>query len=151
MGIFEKALITRENIPYYIPQRDPIIMVDGFYGIEGATSYSTLTIAEDNIFYQEGKFNEYGIMEHIAQSAALRVGYLARLDQKEIPLGFIGAITHANIIAHPVLNDQIKTEITVDHVVMNVTLISAVSKVNNEMIVSCKMKIYLQEEKENNE
>ena len=34
MGVFEKALITGEEILEYIPQRMPIVMVDAFYGID---------------------------------------------------------------------------------------------------------------------
>ena len=60
-------IIQGEGIFTLIPQRPPIVMVDSFCGIENDCSYSGLTITADNIFCQDGKFQEAGVIEHIAQ------------------------------------------------------------------------------------
>ena len=69
-------IISGEGILNLIPQRPPIVMVDSFCGIEDNCSYSGFTVTDDNIFCQEGKLQEAGIIEHIAQSAAARIGYI---------------------------------------------------------------------------
>ena len=69
-------IISGEGILNLIPQRPPTVMVDSFCGIEDNCSYSGLTVTDDNIFCQEGKLQEAGIIEHIAQSAAARIGYI---------------------------------------------------------------------------
>ncbi len=69
-------IISGEGILNLIPQRPPIVMVDSFCGIEDNCSYSGLTVTDDNIFCQEGKLQEAGLVEHIAQSAAARIGYI---------------------------------------------------------------------------
>ena len=59
-------IISGEGILNLIPQRPPIVMVDSFCGIEENCSYSGLTVTDDNIFCQEGKLQEAGLVEHIA-------------------------------------------------------------------------------------
>ena len=79
MGVPEKALIAADEIVEYIPQRPPIVMADAFYGIgEDGCARSGLTVCEDNIFVEEDALSECGLIEHIAQSAALRAGYMNR-------------------------------------------------------------------------
>ena len=84
-------IISGEGILNLIPQRPPIVMVDSFCGIEDDCSYSGLTVTDDNIFCQEGKLQEAGIIEHIAQSAAARIGYIYLQKNEPVPLGFIGS------------------------------------------------------------
>ena len=79
MGVPEKTLITGEEILEYIPQRPPVVMVDTFYGIdERGCARSGLTVTADNLLVADGVLDECGIVEHIAQSAALRAGYMNR-------------------------------------------------------------------------
>ena len=143
MKIFEKALISGIEILNYIPQRDPIVMVDAFYGIKDNTSFSGLTIKEDNIFLQNGHFNESGIIEHIAQSCALRVGYLCQQAQTPTPIGYIGAIKNMTIDQLPIAGQQLYTTVTIEQEVFDITLVSAKVNINDRLIASCEMKIFL--------
>lgn len=145
MGVFEKAIISGREITDFIPQRAPIVMVDEFFGVDGDLSVSGLTVAEDNIFCEVGVLSDCGVIEHIAQSAALRVGYIYKSAGREVPLGFIGSVNKLKIYALPNIGETLRTEIRVEQEVMNITLISAVSRVADKMIAECKMKIYLQE------
>ena len=86
-----EVIIQGEGILNLIPQRPPIVMVDSFFGIEKNHSYSGLTVTADNIFYETGKLQEAGIIEHIAQSAAARIGFLYTRQGEKVPLGFIGS------------------------------------------------------------
>lgn len=143
-----KAVITGNDILSYIPQRGLIVMVDTFYGIEDNVSISGLTISPENIFCEEGKFQDCGIIEHMAQSAALRIGYLCKSQGLEVPIGFIGSVKNFKIYSLANIEDEIITYITIDHEVFDITLISAVtkvrSKIGEEIIADCQMKIFLQ-------
>ncbi len=145
MGVFEKAIISGSEIVEFIPQRAPIVMVDEFFGVEGDLSVSALTVAEDNVFCEEGVFSDCGVIEHIAQSAALRVGYIYKSEGREVPLGFIGSVNKVKIYDLPKVGERLRTEIRVEQEVMNITLISAVSRVGERLVAECRMKIYLQE------
>lgn len=127
-----------------IPQRDPIVMVDGFAGIdEEGVSHSRLTVSEENIFVDEGQMSECGLIEHIAQSAAARVGYLFREQDKEVPLGFIGSVNKLEVKQWPQVGDRIETSIRIVQEVFQVTLIEAECCVAGELIATCRMKIFL--------
>ena len=92
-----EVIIQGEGILNLIPQRPPIVMVDSFFGIEKNHSYSGLTVTADNIFYETGKLQEAGIIEHIAQSAAARIGFLYTRQGEKVPLGFIGSVDKLKI------------------------------------------------------
>ena len=120
-----EVIIQGEGILNLIPQRPPIVMVDSFFGIEKNHSYSGLTVTADNIFYETGKLQEAGIIEHIAQSAAARIGFLYTRQGEKVPLGFIGSVDKLKIYDLPKNGMKLFTEITVVQEVFDITLISA--------------------------
>jgi predicted hotdog family 3-hydroxylacyl-ACP dehydratase len=131
------------NIIDLIPQRAPIVMVDEFLGIEESVSKSSLTVREDNIFVDDATLSECGLIEHIAQSAAARVGHIFNTLNRPIPIGYIGSVNDFAIAVHPKVGDTIYTTIEVIQEVFNITLIRAVCRVNDVEIATCKMKIFL--------
>ena len=143
MGIFTKALISGEDIKDYIPQREPIIMVDTFYGVEGKKSFSGLTVKEDIIFVENGSLNEAGIVEHIAQSCAMGIGYCFKQQQLPIPTGFIGAIKNMKILNFPRTGQKLFTTVTVIQEVFDITLVSVEVMTGETLTASGEMKIFL--------
>lgn len=132
-----------EEIWQLIPQRPPIVMVDSFEGIEGDTSYSGLTVTCDNLFCQGGVLQESGLIEHIAQSAAARIGYLHLRQQQPVPLGFIGSVEKTNVYQLPLVGAELHTRITVIQEVFDITLITAQVTCDDKLLIECRMKIYL--------
>ena len=120
-------------------------MVDEFLGIQENLSKTSLTVSKDNIFVDNDKLSECGLIEHIAQSAATRVGYIFKTNNKPIPIGYIGSINNFELIDFPKVGDIISTTIEVIQEVFSITLIQAHCYVNNVEIASCKMKIFLEE------
>jgi len=143
MGIFAEALIAGEAIKEYIPQREPIIMVDAFYGIADNKSFSGLTVKEENILVENGLLSEAGIIEHIAQSCALRVGYQYRQQQLPVPTGYIGAIKNMKILSLPQVGQDLFTTVTVLQEIFGITLVSVEVEVNQTLIAAGEMKIFL--------
>ena len=145
MGVSTQAIISNDEVLEFIPQRAPIVMVDEFFGVENNLSVSALTIMEDNIFCECGALVECGVIEHIAQSAALRMGYIFRTAGKNVPIGFIGSVNKFRIFRLPKVSETLTTEIRVEQEIMNITLISAVVRIEQRVIAECTMKIFLQE------
>ncbi len=141
-----KAIIHGEGILGLIPQRPPIVMVDSFFGIEENCSYSGLTVTSDNIFCEAGKLQEPGIIEHIAQSAAARIGFIYTRQGEKVPLGFIGSVDKLKIYDLPEVRMKLFTEITVVQEVFDITLVSAQVKAGEELIAECRMKIFIKKE-----
>jgi len=135
------------NILDLIPQRAPIVMVDEFLGIDNNVSRTRFTVYNDNIFVNNGEFSECGLIEHIAQSAAARVGYIFKSKNLPIPIGYIGSINNFVIYQNPKVGEAIITTIEIIQEVFNITLIQAYCHIDGKEIASCRMKIFL----ENNE
>lgn len=131
------------NILELIPQRPPIVMVDKFLGIEDNVSRTEFTISEDNIFVDNGEFSECGLIEHIAQSAAARVGNVFKSKDMPIPIGYIGSVNDFKLIENPRVGDTISTTVEILQEVFNITLIKAHCVVNGKESATCKMKIFL--------
>ena len=142
----QQAIFCNERILQLIPQRPPMVMVDKFFGIEENLSFSGLTVTVDNMFCEAGRLQEPGIIEHIAQSAAARIGYLYSLQKQEVPLGFIGSVDKLKIHGLPEVGAELFTEITVVQEVFDITLIAALVKVGEQVIAECQMKIFIKKE-----
>ncbi|MFI3332233.1 MAG: hydroxymyristoyl-ACP dehydratase [Rikenellaceae bacterium] len=145
MGVSTKAIISNEEILEFIPQRAPIVMVDEFFGVDDNLSVSALKITEDNIFCEDGLLGECGIIEHIAQGAALRMGYIYKSAGKAVPIGFIGSVNRFEIFGSPKVGQKIITELRVEQELMNISLVSAQVSCCGEQVARCSMKIFLQE------
>jgi len=135
-----------KDILSYIPQRPPMVMISEIEKVDDSGIVSTFTIEEDNIFCQDGLFREPGLIENIAQTAAARVGYVCKIEKRNVPLGFIGAIKNLIIHRIPEAGDKLKTIVSIEHEVMNATVISGKIFTKGEVIVECEMNIFLQEE-----
>ncbi|WP_018108798.1 hypothetical protein [Bacteroides propionicifaciens] len=136
-----------ESLLSLIPQRAPIIMVDKFRGLEDDISLSNLTILDDNIFIEGQSFTESGLIEHIAQSAAARIGYIYKLKNEEVPIGYIGSVDKLTIRSFPKVGDILDTQIRVLQEIFGLTLIYAEVYIGTTLIASCNMKIFLGDEK----
>ena len=133
-----------DSILALIPQRPPMVMVDTFLGMEGAVSRTRFTVRADNIFVNDGYFSECGIIEHIAQSAAARVGFICVQKNMPISIGYIGAVNDFKALAPVVIGDTLETVVEVIQEVLGITLIQADCKVGGHKVAMCKMKIFVE-------
>lgn len=148
MAETEQPLLTGAAVSALIPQKPPVEMIDTLWTNDERTTVSGFTILAENIFCEGGYFREPGIIENIAQTAAIRAGYMASLlmksgEIKEPPVGYIGAIKKLVIHQLPPIGAQLRTSITVQQVVFDVTLISAQSTLNGQPVAECEMKIFI--------
>ena len=134
-----------DSILDLIPQRAPIVMVDEFLGIDNNVSRTRFTVKEENIFVDDNQLSECGLIEHIAQSAAARVGFIFKSKQQPIPIGYIGSVNNFELNKLPQVGDDISTIIEIIQEVFNITLIKASCCIGDEEIASCKMKIFLEQ------
>jgi len=132
-----------DDILKLIPQRPPIVMVDKLISAVDKKTVSGLLIRPDNIFVENGLLQEPGIIENIAQSAALGVGYMCQTKNEKVPIGFIGAVSNLKVYSLPKVNSELRTEILVDYEVFEATLISSKVFCNEELIAQAEMKIFL--------
>ena len=82
-------------------------------------------------------------MENIAQTAALRAGYMAQKENRPVETGYIGAIKDFEVFSLPVAEDEITTEITIDNQVFNVTMLTGQVWRNDMLLARCEMKVFV--------
>ncbi len=132
-----------ENIKKYIPQREPMIMVDRLLSHEDRKSVSGFQILESNVFVDKDLFTEAGLLENMAQTAALSKGYECTQKGEEPPLGFIGAVKSLRVHQLPKIGSQLRTEINIKHEVLNASIVEAQVFCESQIIASCELKIFL--------
>lgn len=144
----DQPILSGAAVSALIPQKQPIEMVDTLWLNDETTTVSGFTVLDTNIFCENGVLCEPGIIENIAQTAALRAGYtvsqMAAAGEKiNPPVGYIGAIKKLVIHELPPVGAHIRTSVTVQQVIFDVTLVSARSAVNGRPIAECEMKIFI--------
>ncbi|GHS85797.1 hypothetical protein FACS1894201_05920 [Bacteroidia bacterium] len=125
-----------------LPQRLPFVMVDKLLHFDFEATRTSYAVKADNIFCNDERFTESGLIENIAQTCAARIGYINKYIMKNtIKLGYIGAIRNLEIVRLPKIGELLVTQITTIEEVFKMTLINATIKVGEEVIVACEMKI----------
>jgi predicted hotdog family 3-hydroxylacyl-ACP dehydratase len=143
LSYFQHPVYSGDDILALIPQRKPIVLIDKFFGVNNCDSFSGLTVREDNLFCRNGILTEEGVIEHFAQSAAARIGFLFVQNNEPVPVGFIGAVSKFTVYAHPQAGRELLTVVGVIREVGNITLAEARSWVGDELIAEGELKIYL--------
>ena len=135
-------MFTDINILELLPQRPPFVMVDHLTDYNETQSSCDLTIRPDNVFCEDGELASAGLIEHIAQTCAARLGYYNKYVMKsDIRLGFIGEVKDLCIVRLPRLGETICTTVTVEQEIFDVTLVSAEVRVGEEVIATTRLKI----------
>ena len=136
-------ITSKENILSLIPQRPPFVMIDDLIYSDDRLTRTGLQVREDNIFVRNQQLREPGLVENIAQTAAARMGHISAMENKPVPVGYIGSVKNLEIFALPKLGDLLETEITIENQVFDVTVISGKIRCNDTLLVQCEMKIFL--------
>lgn len=137
--------MKNENIKKFIPQRDPIIMVDKLVDINGDTAITSLTVRNDNYFLDaDGLLVESGLIEHIAQSALAFAGYRAMAAGITIPpIGYIGEVKKFHCYRHPRINDELRTTIIIGAEIAGITIITGKTCLFDTIVADTQMKIFI--------
>ena len=136
-------MVPEEDILSLIPQRPPFIMIDKLLYSNETITRTSFVVKEENIFVETGEFCEAGLMENIAQTAAARAGYIARLENKPVSAGYIGAVKNLEIKVLPKINDELITEIKIENQVFEFMLISGRVSCMGKLVATCEMKIFV--------
>ena len=125
-----------------LPQRPPFVMVDHLVDYSETQTTCELTIRKDNVFCENGEFAAAGLIEHIAQTCAARLGYYNKYVLKVgVRLGFIGEVKDLEIVRLPRESETLSTTIVVMQEIFDVTLVNAEVRVGTEVIATTRLKI----------
>jgi 3-hydroxyacyl-[acyl-carrier-protein] dehydratase len=135
-------LATKNEITRFIPQRDPIVMVHDLLEATDKSAVTEFDVSPDNVFVFEGFLQEPGMVENIAQTAAVYIGYQFMLKNLPIPIGYIAAIQDLKVEDLPPVQARLKTKVNVTNRVMDVTVVQGTVEVDGKILCSCEMKVF---------
>ncbi len=141
-----KAIVDQDSILNYIPQRPPIVLISRIYKADEASVITGFDITEEHMLTRNKHLTESGIVENMAQTAASRAGFEAVKNNTKPAVGFIGNIKDLIIYFLPESGNELLTEVYTKTQVMNVSIIEATSYCNDQLVASCEMKIFLEEQ-----
>lgn len=142
-------LVQKKDIINLIPQKPPMIMVDKLIEFNSDRFLSGFYINEENVLVRDGHLSEAGLIENVAQSAALMTGWETKqksLGNGTAQIGVIGGIKNMEINFLPEVHSELNTEIFVVHEVLNASIIIGTVKVGDKVCMTCEMKIFLTSE-----
>lgn len=137
-------MAIEEDILSLIPQRPPFVMIDKLLYFNERITQTSFLITTENIFVENGAFCAAGLMENMAQAAAARAGHIARLENKPVSAGYIGAVKNLEIMVLPKINDELITEIKLESQVFDIMLISGRVSCKDNLVATCEMKIFVE-------
>jgi hypothetical protein len=135
-----------EDIIPLIPQKPPFVMVGKLLYTDATLTRSSFIVAADNVFVNNNLFQEAGLLENIAQTAALGAGYMEYIANKPVAPGYIGAVKNLEIFNLPKVNDEIMTEVTIETKVMGITVLTGKVKHNGALLAQCEMRVVTEKE-----
>lgn len=127
-----------------IPQRPPMVMIDQLTHSDEKFAKGRLFIKESNLFCHNGYFQEAGLIEFIAQTAAAYKGYLQLSENKALEPGFIGGIKNLVIYSIPVIHTEVQSEIIVENELLGYTIITGKIFQNDSVLAECEMRILIE-------
>jgi len=142
-------LVSEENILELIPQRPPMVMIDGLVSCDEKQALARLTIREDNIFLNSNGFSASGMMEAMAQTAAVRTGHLMKNHpesaNKKVPVGVIGSIKNFRLYFQPQIDSILNITVEIAHEVLMATVVKGKVEVDGKMAAEAELQIYITE------
>lgn len=134
----------QENVLAYLPQRPPFVMIDDLVKADEISILSRFTVRAGHLLVKYGCFNEAGLVENMAQTAAAGTGFAAQQSGSEPPVGFIGALKNLQVNELPAVGAELITEVIFVTQVMNAHIVQATVKCEERIVATCELKIFLQ-------
>jgi len=118
-------------------------MVDKLLFADDNITKTNFKVTAGNVLVINGLFTEAGLMENMAQTAAAGAGNLARIEDRPIANGYIGAVKNFEVFELPAVNEELITETKIETRLLNIAIVSGTVWCNEKIIAQCEMKIFI--------
>lgn len=131
------------DILHIIPQRPPFVFVDevAYTDEEGAEVYYTIT--KECPLVDDDQLPLAGVLEHVAQSCAARIGYLQSTQNEPIRIGYIGAVKKIELKRIPIVGERLLTKVMLLENVLDISLLQCDTFIEGELIAQTTLKLAL--------
>lgn len=126
-----------------IPQRPPFVFVDEVVTVNGLSAILSYRVSPSCPLLSDGYLSIAGVLEHVAQSCAARIGYLQSQTNQPIRIGYIGGVKSIEVLRNPKAGELLTTEVNLREEVFDISLLSCTTRVEDEVIAQTTIKLAL--------
>ena len=123
-----------------LPQQPPFRFVRV---LESYTPEETVVsfVVGDCLLIEDGHLCAAGVIEHMAQACAVRVGYISKyILNLPVKIGFLGQVRKYKLMRLPKVGERLETHVRLLQEVFNITLCEVEVKVDGEVIARATLK-----------
>lgn len=131
------------DILHIIPQRPPFVFVDEVSFADEQRAEICYTITEDCPLVNNHQLPLAGVLEHVAQSCAARIGYLQSTQNEPIRIGYIGAVKKIELKRIPIVGERLLTKVMLLENVLDISLLQCDTFIEGECIAQTTLKLAL--------
>ena len=131
------------DILHIIPQRPPFVFVDEVSFADEQRAEICYTITEDCPLVNNRQLPLAGVLEHVAQSCAARIGYLQSTQNEPIRIGYIGAVKKIELKRIPIVGERLLTKVMLLENVLDISLLQCDTFIEGELIAQTTLKLAL--------
>ena len=135
-----------ERIPVgnILPQRAPFLFVDRLLHYDEKETRTCFRVPEEGLFVSGGCFRTAGLVEHMAQSSAARIGYICRyILHIPVHIGYIGSVRKLKVFRHPVPGERLETSVILIEDIFGITMTDITVRCGEETIATASVKTAL--------
>lgn len=135
-----------EKIPVgnILPQLPPFLFVDRLLHYDEQVTRTAFTVPEEGLFVEDGHFRTAGLVEHMAQSSAVRIGYICRyILHVPVHIGYIGSVRKLKVYRNPAVGDRLETSVLFREDVFGITMTDIEVRCGDEVIATASIKTAL--------
>jgi predicted hotdog family 3-hydroxylacyl-ACP dehydratase len=129
-----------------LPQRPPFDFVDRLVRYDDRETVTAFTVPAEHLLVEDGHLTASGILEHMAQSSAARIGYLCKyILHVPVRIGYIGAIRRFRVHRLPAVGETLTTTVILVEDVFGISLADVTVRVGEDLIAEAALKTALGE------
>ena len=132
-----------DNILSLLPHRPPFVMVDELLFADDRSARTSYRVSSNNLFVEDGKWNEAGLLENMAQTVAAGAGYMAKSRNEPVQVGFIGGVKNFGVKELPSVGEHLITETVVTDDVFNMVRVEGKISCEGKLIASGELNIFI--------
>lgn len=131
-----------------LPQQPPFRFVDHLESYTEEATEVSFTVNEGTMLVENGCLSAAGVMEHMAQASAARVGYVTvYILHKPVNIGFIGQVKHFVLNRLPRLGEELHTKVFLKQEIFGISLADIEVRSGQELLASATLKTALNDDK----
>ncbi|MBD79181.1 MAG: hypothetical protein CL840_09695 [Crocinitomicaceae bacterium] len=115
MSLFDKEQYYGSNVTKLLPHQHPFVLISHLVEMVGNRAITQFKIPKDHLLIENGYLSETGLLENLAQTAALSAGFAyftgkePEMGSYQPPMGYMGSIKKIQIQRIPHYSEKLET------------------------------------------